>query len=435
MTASQQLAARARAHIAGGTVSLNRKVEPEIAFIKGMGAYLLSAEGRRYIDYHAAFGPYLLGHNAPVVEEAVHRAQSEWWTLTGTGTTPWEVEAAELLTQCVPTLERVQFTNTGSEATYLALRLARAHTGRDHIVVMQGGYNGWHDEVACNVMTPLAALGPERHDGEYPMVPMSAGMPGGVAERVHVIQFNSLEALEWAFRTYSVAALITEPILQNIGVVKPLPGYLAGLRRLCDQYGVVLIMDEVKTGFRHALAGYHSVAGVQPDLAVFGKAIANGYPVGALGGKREIMDLFDDPDPARRVLIAGTYNGHPIPMAACIATMRFLRENPDAYSELERKTVRLCEGLACALGDRGIVARQSSAFCPYFMDHEPTSWHDLARHHDMARDVTLRRKLIELGVYVFPLATKQWSVSTAHRDEDIDQTVDAFEQALEAAWR
>src|SRR5262249_49484497 len=154
--------------------------------------------------------------------------------------------------------------------------------GREHIVVMQGGYNGWHDDVACNVMTPLEQIGPRVSPGEYPFVPMSAGMPGGVVDRVHVINFNDLASVEWAFREYAVACLITEPILQNIGIVKPENGYLRGLRKLCDEYGVVFVMDEVKTGFRHALGGYQSIAGVTPDLSIFGKAIANGYPLGAI---------------------------------------------------------------------------------------------------------------------------------------------------------
>jgi len=433
-SASAELFAQNRRFIPGGTVSLNRKVDPEIAFVRGRGSHLWDADGNEYIDYHAAFGPYLLGHNDPEVEAAVQRAIQDEWTLTGTGTTPWEGRAAELLVQCVPSMERVQFTNTGSEATYLALRLARAFTGRDHIVVMQGGYNGWHDEVACNVMTPLDQIGPERHDGEYPFVPMSAGVPKAVSERVHVVQFNSLEAVEWAFKNHPVACLLTEPILQNIGIVKPRPGYLEGLRRLCDEYGVVMVMDEVKTGFRHALGGYQTVAGVRPDLAVFGKAIANGYPVGAIGGRADIMDLFDDPDPKRRVLIAGTYNGHPIPLAACIATMeRLIEEEGTIYPELEALSRRLVDGMVQRLCDKGIQttpARQASAFCLYFMDHAPTSWHDLATHHDMALDLRFRRAMIDRGVYAFPLPTKQWSVSAAHTEADLDRTLDALEDAL-----
>ena len=343
---SAELFQRNRRFIPGGMVSLNRKVEPEIAFVRGQGAYVWDVDGNRYIDYHAGFAPYLLGHADPDVDAAVQKALGDGWTLMGSGTTPWEGRAAELFLHCVRTLERVQFTCTGSEATYHAIRLSRACTGRDHVVVMQGGYNGWHDDVACNVMTPLEQIGPRRSRGEYPYVPLSAGIPKDIAGRVHVINFNDLDAVEWAFTHYPVACLMTEPILQNIGIVKPRPDYLLGLRRLCDRHGVVLVFDEVKTGFRHALGGYQSLCGVTPDLATFGKAIANGYPLGAIAGKQAIMDRFDHAEPSQRVLIAGTYNGHPLIMAAAIATMeKLVREEKAIYGRLETLGGRLETGL------------------------------------------------------------------------------------------
>ncbi len=433
---SKDLFVKNRRVIPGGMVSLNRRVEPEIAFVRGSGAYVWDADGNRYLDYHAGFAPYLLGHNVPEVEDAVRRAMDEGWTLMGSGTTPWEGRAAELLCECVPTLDKVQLTTTGSEATYHALRLSRAYTGRDHIVVMQGGYNGWHDEVACNVMTPLEKLGPRVTGGEYPYQPLSAGIPSQVASRVHVVEYNDLESVAWAFRNYPVACLITEPILQNIGVVKPRPGYLEGLRSLCDEHGVVLIFDEVKTGFRHALAGYQSLVGVRPDLATFGKAIANGHPLGAIGGKAEIMDFFDHPDLAKRVLIAGTFNGHPIPIAAAIATMEILlRDRDTIYPRLEALGARMQAGLEQAFQRHGIVAhvaRQGSAFCVYFMDHAPQNWYDLAQHHAMARDTRYRRALVERGIYHFPLPTKQGSISSAHTEADIDMTLEVTDEVLRA---
>lgn len=193
-------------------------------------------------------------------------------------------------------------------------------------------------------------------------------------------------------------------------------------------------MDEVKTGFRHALGGYQSIAGVLPDLCVFGKAIANGYPVGALGGKSEIMDLFNHPDASKRVLIAGTYNGHPIPMAACIATMeKLVREKDTLYPRFEEMGQKMESGLAKLFQQHGIAAtvvRQGSAFCAYFMNHAPRDWHDIAEHHDMARDTRYRCALIEQGVYKFPLPTKQASISTAHSDADIEETLQATESVL-----
>jgi glutamate-1-semialdehyde 2,1-aminomutase len=436
---SAELFERNRQYIPGGVVSLNRKVEPEIAFVKGKGAYVWDIDGNRYIDYHAAFAPYLLGHADPEVDAAVRTALNENWALMGSGTTPWEGRAAELLTGCVESLEKVQFTLSGSESTYHALRLSREYTGRDHIVVMQGGYNGWHDEVACNVMTPLDQVGPYLEGGEYPFAPMSAGMPSNVKQRVHIVNFNDLAAVEWAFRMYPVACLMTEPILQNIGVVHPKPGYLQGLQDLCNEYGVVFVLDEVKTGFRHALGGYQSIAGVTPDLSVFGKAIANGYPLGAIGGKAEIMDLFDAPDPMHRVLIAGTYNGHPIPIAAAIATMgKLVREEDTLYPRLEELGSRMEQGLTrlCQeFGVTGTVARQGSAFCLYFMDYPPACWHHIAMHHDMDLDLRYRRELIKRGVYHFPQATKQGSISTAHTEADIDRTLEITHEVYETLFK
>ena len=433
-TESKAIAERNRRVLPGGVSSINRRVEPELAFVRGAGAYLWDADGNKYTDYHAGFAPYLLGHSHPEIDGAVVRAIRDGATLAGTGPAPWEGRAAELLLKCVPTLDAVQLTCTGSEATYHALRLSRAFTGNDHVVVMQGGYNGWHDEVACNVMTPLDKLGPRTAAGEYPFVPMSAGMPGGIKDRVHVVEFNDLDSVARVFETYPVACLITEPILQNIGVVKPRPGYLAGLRQLCDQHGVVLVFDEVKTGFRHAVGGYQSIAGVRPDLATFGKAIANGYPFGAIGGRADLMGLFDHPDPDKRVLIAGTYNGHPVPTAAAVATMELLlRERDSLYPRLEALGVRMQVGLETVFKRRGIeavVGRQGSAFCAYFMDHLPQNWHDLATHHDMGFDLKYRRSLIARGVYQFPLPAKQGSISAAHTEADIDRTLEATDAAL-----
>jgi glutamate-1-semialdehyde 2,1-aminomutase len=435
LTRSAEIFTKNRRFIPGGMVSLNRKVEPEIVFIRGQGAHVWDADGNRYIDYHAAFAPFLLGHADPDVDGKVQQALHDGWTLMGSGTTPWEGRMAELLVQCVPTLERVQITTTGSEATYHALRLARTHTGKEHLVVMQGGYNGWHDEVACNVMTPLDQIGPRQSKGEYPFVPLSAGTASRAKETVHVVNFNDLDAIEWAFQKYPVACLITEPILQNIGVVKPKPGYLSGLRELCDRYKVVLVFDEVKTGFRSALAGYTSICGVRPDLATYGKAIANGYPIGVIGGKKEIMDLFDASDPKKRVLIAGTYNGHPHSVAAAIGTMeKLLRDGSTIYPRLEALTARLEAGLLELFRKHGkpaVVAKQGSAFCAYFMDHAPVDWHDLASNHDMQFDTRYRRALIERGVYQFPLPTKQGSISAAHTESDIDETLKAVAAVLE----
>jgi glutamate-1-semialdehyde 2,1-aminomutase len=416
-----------RKYIPGGVISVNRATQPEIAFVKGSGAYIWDADGHRYIDYHAAFAPCFLGHNDPYVNEAVTRVMRDGLSLFGSGTTPLEGRLAELNCKHIPWVESVQFLNTGSEATYQALRLARAVTGRDHLIVIQGGYNGWHNDVACNLMTPLQQLGARVSPGEYPFRPISAGIPLEHQKLVHIVNFNDLASVEYVCQNYAVAGLIVEPILQNVGIIKPEPGYLKGLRALADRYGFVLIFDEVKTGFRHTLGGYAALAGVTPDLVVYGKAVANGYPIAVLGGKKHLMDWFVHPDPAKRVLLAGTYNAHPVPTAAAIATLeRLLMNDGEVYRHVEALGERMEQGVLAILQkscEKAVVARQGSAFCIYFMDHCPKDWHDLAANHNFDLDNKMRQELIPRGVYFFPMATKQCSISFAHSADDIDQTL------------
>ncbi|MEK6398566.1 MAG: aminotransferase class III-fold pyridoxal phosphate-dependent enzyme, partial [Terriglobus sp.] len=233
---------------------------------------------------------------------------------------------------------------------------------------------------------------------------------------------------------YPIAAIILEPILQNIGVVKPKPAYLQGLRALADELGFLLIFDEVKTGFRHALGGYAALSGVNPDLAVYGKAIANGYPVAAIGGRKDILELFSTADASKRVLLAGTYNAHPVMVAAAVATIQQLMSNDGAiYRHFEEQGAWLQNALE-AVGKRldveMVVARQGSALCPYFMDHLPMDWYDLASHHNFDMDQRVRQQMIADGVYVFPIAVKQWSISAAHTQHELERAVEAFEAAL-----
>lgn len=234
---------------------------------------------------------------------------------------------------------------------------------------------------------------------------------------------------------YTIACVLTEPALQNIGVLPPQPGYLRSLRALCDRYGTLLVFDEVKTGFRAALGGYQAVAGVTPDLSTFGKAVANGYPLGVVGGRKEVMELFDAPDPARRVLIAGTYNGHPLTVAAAIATLEILmRDDAAIFRQLEARSAQLQAGLTYLFEEFGVPAvvhRIGSAFCAYFSDHPPTDWHDLLASHDFELDNRYRRALIEPGIYHFPLPCKQSSVSAAHTDENISRTLEVTRAVLQ----
>ena len=433
---SQAILDNNRRLIPGGLSSINRLVDPPIAFVRGEGSRIWDADGNEYIDYHGAFAPQFLGYRHPRVVEAVKGAIDDGLDLFGSGPSEQEGRLAELIREHIAWIDSVAFFNSGSEATAQAIRLARAVTGRDHIIVMQGGYNGWHNDVACNLMTPLETLGPRVCPGEYPFHPISGGIPEAHRELVHPVNFNDLCSVRWVCERYPVAAVITEPILQNVGLIHPLPGYLEGLRALAAGHEFLLIFDEIKTGFRHSLQGYAGISGVAPDLAVYGKAIASGYPLAAVAGRSDYMELFAHPDPAKRVLLAGTYNAHPVPVAAAIATIETLAEGEgDVYRRMERLGARLEAGLNQALDelDRPVtIVRQGSAFVVYFMDHAPRDWHDLAEHHDFAFDNEFRRRLLDEGVYFFPLATKQCSLSAAHTERDLDRTLEAVARCMPA---
>jgi len=294
-----------RRYIPGGISSVNRSIDPAITFVKGEGAYLWDSEGKRYIDYHAGFAPYFLGHNFAPINQAAAAALGDGDSLFGAGPSIAEGRLAQLICENVPAVEKITLLNTGSEATSLAIRIARAVTRRSHIIVMQGGYNGNHDELACNVFNTLADIGPRVSPGEYPLKPLGAGTTITQTHFTHAVNYNDLESVRYVCRRFPVAALITEPLLQNIGVVRPQPGYLEGLRDLADEFGFLLVFDEVKTGFRHAVGGYAQISGVKPDLVVYGKAVANGFPLAVVGGKTEYMDSIIDPDPAAPPLCGG----------------------------------------------------------------------------------------------------------------------------------
>lgn len=419
-------------YIAGGVVSLNRKVKPNIVFKSGFGSKITDIDGKEYIDYHAAFAPHFLGHNNPEVNQAVIDTIKNNSSLIGSGTTEMEAELAQLMCESVKSLELVQVTNTGSEATAHAIRLSRAYTGREDIILMLGGYNGWHNEVARAVMPSLEQVGEYVSPGEYPFVSMSAGIPELTKRRVHIVNFNDLASVEYVMKRYPIACVLAEPAMQNVGVVLPDNGYLQGLYDLCEKYGAVCIFDEVKTGFRTALGGYQSVCGVKPHLSVFGKAVANGYPLGVIGGKREIMQQFDDPNPSKKVLIAGTYNAHPVNAAAAIATLKILK-NKSIYEQIEARSNRLYKGIEQLLNEKGVtyvLSRNASAHCVYFCEKAPRNLHDILQNVDFKFDMKYRLGLIENGIYQIPIACKQGSVSYAHSDADIDKTLEVTKKVL-----
>lgn len=425
--------------IAGGVMSSNRNMDPMRMFVRAKGSYVWDHTNKKYIDYHAAFATCLLGHGDPDVDQAAMAAIKRGDSLIGAGMTPWELQIAELLVECVPYIDQVRLTGSGTEAVAIALRIARSFTERDDILSIQGGYNGWMDSVAFNFMDPSSSFSDHVPGTEHELRPISAGMGACAGEYSHVVEFNDIEAVEKVLRENSVAAVVLEPCMQNIGIVKPQQGYLQAVRDLCDRYGTVLIFNEVETGFRQALGGYQSICGISPDLSVFGKAVANGYPMAVIGGQSKYMSFVAHSDPAHRVRVSGTYNAHPFVVAAAVASIKKLRNLGDEiYPHLERLGALMEDGLNDVFSNMdypATVVRQGSSFVVYFMDHAPTSWKDIALHHNAKFDIGFRKMLIASGVFLFPVETKTGSISFAHTQQDIEQTLDVFSKVIHGLRR
>lgn len=412
---------RAGRVIPGGVNSVNRVLPWPLVVTGAHGATFTTSDGKEFLDYHAAFGPLILGHTHRGVEAAVKRA-IERLDLMGVGVTDLEVLLAEELNKLVPSAQRVLLTNSGSEATYAAIRVSRAVTQRKGLVKFQGTYHGWHDSVLMNVISPKEMLG-QRDLG-------SAGMLPETVEQTIVLPFNDANAVEELLkdRAGEIAAVIVEVIPHNIGCVLPKAGFLESLRRLTTEYGVILIFDEVITGFRHGLGGYQAVAGVTPDLTTFAKAMANGYPIAALVGKAEIMDRFG---PGGGVVFAGTYNGHPVGVSAALATIEELRDGSvhERCFRLAREAADGIGQIAEKLGVVMTVSRFGSVFVPYFMDGPIESYADLLRNDD-SLDVWFRRSMCEEGVFMLPTALKRNHVSAAHTEADIERTLETTRRVL-----
>jgi glutamate-1-semialdehyde 2,1-aminomutase len=420
---SKRIVERARRVIPGGVNSGNRALPWPLAIREAAGAHFTDADGNRYLDYHAAFGPLVLGHNHPGVNAAVREVTTRL-DLMGVGVTEAEVDLAEALCRYVPSAERVLLTNSGSEATYAALRLARAVTGRQGIVKFQGTYHGWHDAVAMNVISPAEKIG--QRD------PLSLGMVRETVEQTTVLPFNDGAALHETLRRHGerIAAVLVEIIPHNIGCVLPEQSFLETLRRESARHGCLLIFDEVVTGFRHGLGGYQEIVGVTPDLTTFAKAMANGFPIAALVGRADYMDRFGH---GGGVFFAGTYNGHPLNVAAALATIAELEDGAvhrHTYALAERVAVGL-EEIAREQGIPMTVARFGSVFVPYFMEGPIRSYTDLLRN-DTAADVAFRTAMCERGIFMLPTALKRNHLSAAHTDEDVERTLEAARAVLQA---
>ena len=418
---------RAKLVTPGGVNSGTRSLENPIVWARAEGATLHDAEGAEYLDYHAAFGPIILGHNHPAVNAAVAEALTRV-DLIGVGTTELEIRLAEKIVEHVPSAEMALLFGSGTEATYLAQRLARAVTGRAKLVKFQGCFHGWHDYLLLNIISPPEKLG-EKDPG-------SAGMLPEALENTIVLPFNDSEAVERtvARQGHEIAAIILEPIPHNIGCVLPDLDFMQTLRRLCDERGIILIYDEVITGFRHGLGGYQEKLGVLPDLTTLAKAIANGYPCAALAGRADLMSRFSTA--GGDVFIGGTYNGHPLATAAALATIAELEDGRvhEHIFGLGEKARRGLQAIADRLDIDMTVAGYGSVFVPYFMSGAITRYADLLRNNTES-DTLFRREMIKRGVFMLPLAMKRNHISAAHTDADIERTLEAAEDALKAMIR
>jgi glutamate-1-semialdehyde 2,1-aminomutase len=385
---------------------------------RGAGSRITDIDGQTYIDYVLSWGPLIAGHAHPEVVEAIKRT-AEKGTSFGA---PTELETlmAELVCERVPSVDVVRMVNSGTEATMSALRLARGYTKRSKILKFEGSYHGHADSLLIKAGSGVATLG----------LPDSPGVPESVAAHTLTVPFNDLASVKLVFERYGeeIAAIIVEPIAGNMGVVPPLPGFLSGLRELTTNYGSLLIFDEVMTGFRvhrHCAQGLY---GITPDLTCLGKVIGGGLPVGAYGGKREIMEQMA---PVGPIYQAGTLSGNPLAMAAGYTTLKLMTE--EAYQLLERLSIRLQAGLMRNAQETGIpmtLNRVGSMICPFFTEKHVINY-EVAKTANTERFRTVFRRLLDNGVNIAPSPFEGWFVSTAHTNDDIDQTIEAHRLALE----
>jgi glutamate-1-semialdehyde 2,1-aminomutase len=425
-TASERLLDAAAEVIPGGVNTCRRRSDPRLCFARGAGAHLWDLDGRRYIDYHAAYGAIFLGHSHPAVNERVSEAIRDT-VLFGVGVTAAEVALARKIVEHVPSAEQVVVCNSGSEATYHAIRLARGATGRELIVKFQGCYNGFHDYVLRNVLSaPELVMARD---------PQSKGMLEAAVDATLVCRFNDLDDVQATVDTHAdrIAAIIVEPIAHNSPGLLPRPGFLEGLRTLCDREGIVLIFDEVITGFRHGLGGFQATCGVTPDLTTMGKAIANGFPLAAVAGRRELMERLTT-NPAGDVHFGGTYNGNAVAVEAGLATIEQL-EGGAVHAHVFELGEQMRSGLAeiaARAGIPAVVGGFGSLFVLCFMEGPLETYEDVLRN-DTALFMRYRRELIARGVFEMPESLGRSHVSAAHTRDDIDLSLEAAEAALAAA--
>lgn len=423
MTQSHTLFEKALHTIPGGVnspVRAFRGVGGEPIFIRsGKGAMLIDADGREYIDYVGSWGPLILGHAHPAVLAAVINAAEHGFSFGAP--TEWEVKCAEKICALMPAIERIRMVNSGTEATMTAIRLARGFTGRNQLIKFEGCYHGHSDSLLVKAGSGALTLGQ----------PSSLGVPESVAKHTWVAEYNRLESVEALFQRYGddIAAVIVEPIAGNMNCILPRPEFLPGLRDLCDRYGSVLIFDEVMTGFRVALGGATELLGVTPDLMTLGKIIGGGFPVGALGGRAEIMNYLA---PVGPVYQAGTLSGNPVAMAAGLATLECISE-PHFYESLSAKTNDLCQGLREKARAASIPLNTTAIggmFGIFFTDQAVIETLDAVQRCHVDQFKAFFHGMLASGVYFAPSAYEAGFVSSAHQAADIQKTLQCAEQVF-----
>lgn len=421
---SEEAFKEAQEHIPGGVNSPVRAFGPvggyPLFIESGSGCRLTDVDGNSYIDYVGSWGPLILGHAHPVVVDKV-KAVIEKGTSFG-APTELETQLARLIKGAMPSIEKVRFVNSGTEATMSAIRLARAFTGRELVVKFEGCYHGHVDGLLIKAGSGATTLG----------IPSSPGIPMGYTNTTLALPYNNLQAVESLCkeRGREIACIILEPVAGNMGVVPPRPGYLEGLWKLTRAYGIVLIFDEVMTGFRVSPGGAQELYGIRPDLTTLGKIIGGGLPVGAYGGRADIMDKIA---PLGPVYQAGTLSGNPVAMVAGVATLEVLRDK-SLYKKLEEKSRQLAEGLEKAAKDSGTKtfhARVGSMLCTFFTEKEVTDW-DSAKTSDTQLYAAYFRGMLERGIYLAPSQFEAAFVSMAHEEGDIETTIKASSEVMES---
>lgn len=425
---SRQLFDEAKKFIPGGVnspVRAFKSVGGDPLFIsKGEGSKLFDVDGNNFIDYIGSWGPHLFGHNPPFIVKAIETALKNGTSFGAP--TSIEVEMAKLITELVPSVEMIRMVNSGTEATMSAIRAARGYTGKEKFIKFEGCYHGHADYFLIKAGSGALTLG----------VPTSPGVTKGNAADTLLADYNDIDSVKQivSANKNEIAAIIIEPIAGNMGVVNAMPGFLQSLRKLCDAENIVLIFDEVMTGFRVAKGGAQEVYGVKPDLTTFGKIIGGGLPVGAFGGRREIMQVVA---PSGPVYQAGTLSGNPLAMAAGFAALSYIRDHPEIYVQLEKSSKYLEEGFKRNLsyvGKNYALNRVGSMMCMFFTEN-PVNDFKSALSSDTVLYGKYFHEMLNRGVYLAPAQFEALFISSVHNQDDLDKTIKAHRESLEAVLK